>query len=307
MLTKENPGAAGAATGAKATNQSDALDTSRIAPRQAPCAVRARIKRKTRPLSPIQARELRRLNELRALADDRARRGEPFGDLARWALLLAACLLFHAKGCDYYSFRETLRRVPGLNKALDEETVMDAIHEVERIMKWRGPAYLPIKARTAGTWLGLTTAERRRCGITTIAAVDETPAETKERQRDEKREQWQRKADKAVEAKRGRRRRAAKGAKPHAESHSRTKPWAMHGMSRRTWYRKGWHKSVHPDTPARGTKTSETPILTDWSVSDEFVPSSKKARPHQEDTGSSATGEFATPRHGREERIREGS
>lgn len=56
-----------------------------------------------------------------------------------------------------------------------------------------------------------------------FAPIDSTKAERKERQR-------RAKADKELQ------KRAANGARPHAQSAARTKPWETEGVSRRTWY-----------------------------------------------------------------------
>jgi hypothetical protein len=125
------------------------------------------VARKLRPpLPPTKGRMLQRLNHLRALAHGRARDNKPFGDLERWAMLLAECMLYHDKGCDYFSFRDALRPVPALREALDEETVMAAIHTVTATYKRRGTDYRTISATTAGKWLGLTAEECGLCGIT---------------------------------------------------------------------------------------------------------------------------------------------
>jgi hypothetical protein len=225
------PGAADAATGAK-TNVVSAKSTSckpPLATAQAP--------RKRRPLPPLHGRILRRLNELRRLAQYLDDRNEPLGDPAKWAMLLADCLLCHTKGCDYFTFRDALRSVPALDLCLDEDTVMDAIHAVCGIAKRRGAKYRHISAKVAGEKLGLREMDRKACGIITMRAVDntETPAEAKARRQEQDRARMQVKRlnasdpDKEAERKRKReserRRRAAKGAKPHTESRARTKPW----------------------------------------------------------------------------------
>jgi hypothetical protein len=205
---------------------------------------------------------LRRLNQLRSLARGRADHDEPFGDLPKWAMLFADCMLFHTKGCDYFTFRDALRSVPTLSKALDEKTIMGAIHAVTRIAERRGAAYRTIRASTAGKWLDLRAEECWLYGISTLRAVDETPADRKAwcRQNDRERKcETRRKADKAQERERARQRRAAKGAKPHAESFSRTRPWRLKGVSRATFYRH------------RETDSSVLPILSRNTRTDEFV------------------------------------
>jgi hypothetical protein len=64
-----------------------------------------------------------------------------------------------------------------------------------------------------------------------------------------------------------RRRRAAQGARPHAESLSRKKPWLLVGQSRRTWERKRAAKT----SAVRAAKTSFHPLLTEGVRTDEFA------------------------------------
>src|SRR5262249_30314665 len=181
-------------------------------------------------------------------------RNEVRGDLTKWAKLIADCLLCHSKGCDYYTFRDALRSVPILDDALDEETIIAAIHDVTRIFKRRGTDYRHIGNSTAGKWLALTAEERKRHCIVTVRAIDETPedrkAENRENDRKRKREARRKssKADKQAECARGRRRRAATGAKPHGESLSQTQPWALDGISRRQWERRRAAKTSTPET-----------------------------------------------------------
>src|SRR5215472_4573780 len=168
---------------------------------------------KRKKLSPTTGRMLRRLNELRAFAKGRAKDGTPLRDLDKWAMLIADCLLYHTSpgrrsvrksagrelgeesrpepndGCDYYMFRDTLRQeAPMLYASLDEDTVMAAIHKVNRIVNWQGKNYRPIRAKTAGEWLDLTADERQRYGITTMTATNETPSEAKARVAEDKAE-----------------------------------------------------------------------------------------------------------------------
>jgi hypothetical protein len=86
------------------------------------------------------------------------------------------------------------------------------------------------KADTVGSRLQVTPEEREALKLTTIGAVGQSPeirrAFRKARRRDAER-----------------RRRRRRGAKPREEyevtSLTRTKPWEVLGMSRRTWYRRG--------------------------------------------------------------------
>jgi len=83
-------------------------------------------------------------------------------------------------------------------------------------------------ARELGERLNLRNREREALAIRTIAAVDLTPEQLKERR-------------KARERNRSRRRRRTAGSRPRevylATSLSRKKPWETKGISRATWYR----------------------------------------------------------------------
>lgn len=228
-------------------------------------------RRKRAPLPSTQGRMLRRLNQLRALARGRARRGEPFGDLHKWAMLLADCMLYHSKGCDHFSLRDALRPVPALWEALDEDgdTVMDAVHAVTRMAERRGPSYRPIRTRTAGWWLELTAEECRRHGITTMRPIDPQPAaearaRRQQEDRDRKREARRttsaadKRAAKRAERERGRRRRAAKNARPHAESRSRKQPWKLEGIGRSWWYERQRTKTSTPPAPDKNVRPSHS-------------------------------------------------
>jgi hypothetical protein len=83
--------------------------------------------------------------------------------------------------------------------------------------------------------IGLNRATRTRLGITTIGAID-----FKKGQRTKLRNKLS-KADK-------RERRAAAGAKPHATSAARLKPWLDLGISERTWFRRRANGSVGSET-----------------------------------------------------------
>jgi hypothetical protein len=72
--------------------------------------------------------------------------------------------------------------------------------------------------------LGLKMADRMRLNIETIGAIDCDLAQRKERRRQRKN------AARAAD-------RCRAGAKPHAESDARMKPWEAEGMSRAKWCR----------------------------------------------------------------------
>jgi hypothetical protein len=98
------------------------------------------------------------------------------------------------------------------------------------------------KARTLGWRLRLTDAEREEEGITTIEAVDVTPAERRKRKARERAAAWRQ------------RQRKTKPAKPAPLS--KTRPWKVLGMSRPTWYRKG------KPMPENRPETRETKVRT---------------------------------------------
>jgi hypothetical protein len=81
------------------------------------------------------------------------------------------------------------------------------------------------KADSLAKELGVTKKQRDRLGLTTIGAIDCTA-----RQRKRIRRKQRIAADAA--------RRLAAGAKPHAKSAERTRPWEAEDISRRTWYRR---------------------------------------------------------------------
>jgi hypothetical protein len=94
-------------------------------------------------------------------------------------------------------------------------------------MRWRADAL--------ASEIGLNRATRTRLGITTIGAVDF--GKGKRTSRRKKRNTASKRA-----------RRAATGAKPHAASVERTKPWITLGISRRTYYRKQANGTVGTET-----------------------------------------------------------
>jgi hypothetical protein len=92
------------------------------------------------------------------------------------------------------------------------------------------PDYLrKLKADQLGEKLNLTYEERQRLRIRTIAPADLSQEEFAERRKSQRRV-------KKRESQQRRRRKA--GAKSHATSLSRLKPWKAKGISRATWYRK---------------------------------------------------------------------
>jgi hypothetical protein len=115
------------------------------------------------------------------------------------------------------------------------------------------------KTQELGDHMNLTEADRQRIGIRTIGAIDMTPAERKQ----------QRKLRDKERKCAGRR---AKGAKPHEESKSRTKPWLADGISRRTWYRR--------QAENRGTDSSTVNLV---NTADKTVPPSKRKRRRNRD------------------------
>lgn len=104
------------------------------------------------------------------------------------------------------------RCVPWLGKDASERLIARAI---ARQIKWR--------ADSLARRLNLTSSERDRLKIRTIGAVDLNKEQREERQRQRDRL--------AKEAKR-----RAAGAKPQAQSASRTKPWVVLGIGRSRWY-----------------------------------------------------------------------
>ena len=198
----------------------------------------ARRKRKKLQLSPIHGRMLRRRGELVRLA--RARQDDDV-DLDSW--LRAACdvLVFSKHGCDHDTFFQLADKM-GL--AVDEDAAMAAIHATERIRSQK--LYHSMRDDTVGHLLRLTTDERARLSIRTIAAFDETPEQASERIRtsaSRRQARWranmtpqERERQQALD----RERRWAKGVTPRSLSLSQRRPWEKHipQISRRTWYRR---------------------------------------------------------------------
>jgi hypothetical protein len=103
----------------------------------------------------------------------------------------------------------------------------ELIRRVERRRtKWR--------ADTLAKFLNVTYAERAEHGLRTIGACD-MPKKERTKLRRERYRERERELGRLRQAKR----RQANGAKPQAESASRTKPWLAFGISRSTWERRG--------------------------------------------------------------------
>jgi hypothetical protein len=206
--------------------------------------------RRARPLSPIRGFMLRRLGELCRLAAFRCDHRVPLGDRSAWAFAAAEVCLYLRHGCDLLTFRQ-VADVP-----VTEREALAAIHRVCKIAERKGGAYRPTSAAALGKKLKVTAEERWACDIRTMRAVDESPAEARaelrERDRERKRETrlHTSEAERTKERERGQRRRAAKGARPHAQSLSQTRPWEAEGISRRTWDRRR-KRGAETSAPAR--------------------------------------------------------
>jgi hypothetical protein len=120
---------------------------------------------------------------------------------------------------------------------LGKEECDKLIADVARRREWW-------KAKALGRIMRLDAATRDLLGITTFRAIDQS---------ENKRTRRRKKQDAA----RHRALRAKGGAKPHAMSAARTKPWLALGISRRTWYRNRRNGTVGTnssaaDKPLRG-------------------------------------------------------
>jgi hypothetical protein len=114
-----------------------------------------------------------------------------------------------------------------------------------------------LSADSLARFLGVTYADRQTLRLTTIGSVNVKKGARKELRRREDRLYQER-------------RRRERGARPHSESLSRTKPWEAMKMSRRTWYRKNKSRSG-----TSGTTSSAAIFL---STADESVPPEGAAR-----------------------------
>jgi hypothetical protein len=113
---------------------------------------------------------------------------------------------------------------------------------------WRRPA----RAAILGKRLQLTEAERSHLGITTIRSIDGLSSRKRKRERDKARQAHVRRKN---------------GAKSHADSLSQKKPWKRLRMSRRSYYRKGFHLLVGIGNLAQKNRHQDL-----YPVRDEFVP-----------------------------------
>jgi hypothetical protein len=114
------------------------------------------------------------------------------------------------------------------------------LQEIKDIIGRTKPRWL--KADVIGKFLRVTYAERQQRRIFTIGCYDMTKAE-----REELRKKHRRLKD--------RDHRRQKGAKPHAQSDARLKPWIDLGMSRRSWYRAGKPtEAPRPHVPPQGVQ-----------------------------------------------------
>jgi hypothetical protein len=209
----------------------------------------------SRKLTPTHLRMFRRRAEMVRLAEHRRTYNVALFNPDGWALAMADVLAFGRDELDYPSF---LRLASSLNVAIDEKIVMVAIHKVARLVEIKGVAYRPLAGPTVAKLLDVTTEERLLLDIRTIAAVDETPEQSKDRLTEDRRTR---------DRERKRRARAADGAvqRPQYEATTITKaqPWAALGMSRRTWYRKGKPSpEVKPLSTREGVAVAQVRPLT---------------------------------------------
>jgi hypothetical protein len=101
-------------------------------------------------------------------------------------------------------------------------------------------------------FLGVTYAQRQALRLTTIGSVN-----VKKRAR----KQLRRRNDRLYQE----HRRRERGARPHSESLSRTKPWEAMNMNRRTWYRKNKSRSGTSGTTSSAAillSTDDRPVPT---------------------------------------------
>lgn len=103
----------------------------------------------------------------------------------------------------------------------DVDTAMKEARRAAEELRF-GVVWLLPSADVLGDMLNVTSEEHRECRMHAIGIACQTVSERRRRKdRDRKKAQ-----------------RAAKGAKPRAESLSATKPWEAEGLSRATWYRR---------------------------------------------------------------------
>jgi hypothetical protein len=174
-------------------------------------------------LPPVYGLAARRRADLVRLGRHRRERGQEMERCAM-ALVMADALTFSHIGVDYPAMLEFARTC---NILLAEDDIMPAVKRVTAVAKARGRAYRPFAGRAVARMLDVTLAEKKALALHTIAAIDETQEQAKERMRAERRE---------YERQRNKRRRMERGAVPHEESLSRTEPWRAARISRSTWY-----------------------------------------------------------------------
>ena len=195
--------------------------------------------RNKQTLPPIYGRMFRRRGELVRLAQARQ---DVDVDLDHWLRAMCDVLVFSPHGCDHDTF---MRLATKMCIAVDEDDAMTAIHETERIRKWKGKQYQPMKDETLGELLNVTVEEVVACQIRTMKPIDETEDQAAERRTMDTRTRKARHRQKISDEERQRRqaidreRRWRKGVvRPRHESLMQLRPWEAEGVSRRTWYRR---------------------------------------------------------------------
>jgi hypothetical protein len=178
-----------------------------------------------------------------------------------WAFAIAEVCLFRfgLDETDLYTFRQQAPH----DISITEDEATAAIHRVCDLAERKGIAYRPTSAAALGKRFKLTKEVRRAEDIRTMSAIDETPAEEKARRQELDRNRKHKARSTADpqtlerirehERELGRQRRAAQGARPHAESLSRKQPWLLEGKSRRTWER---HRAAKTSTQTRAANSS---------------------------------------------------
>ena len=137
----------------------------------------------------------RRRGELARLMEFRQQYNVATADVQALALVLADALAFGFQPIDYFSFCDASGRIGG--PSIDERTAMAVIHRVSALMEAKSRWYRLMHPVAAGRALELTCEERLFCKIRTMSAIDESPAERKERaaaQRRKRDAEWHRRA-----------------------------------------------------------------------------------------------------------------
>ena len=147
-----------------------------------------------------------------------------------------------------WSLMQTAQRMGGEITEAEAIAIADQAAEIPCV--W--------KADQLAKYLGLTYAQRQALRITTIGSVDVGKRARKELRKVRDRRYQERK-------------RRERGARPHSESLSATKPWGAMKMSKRTWYRQRT-KGV---LGTSGTVSSAAIFL---SSDDEVVPTARLRR-----------------------------